>query len=632
MTWVLGLWIAYGVAATLLIGLVLRARPITAGNGALVALLVQQAAVTFTAVFASAVRASDAALSVQATIANIPATMLWSPLVFLAGPLLLGNGPHAKQARIVGVAGAVPTLLFLLAWPFVPNLVIKEDLSGLTDLATAMLFLVFTGFAFTVFVLAREALTTPLPVRRGQFALLAAAFSVEGVYHVAQNAAKIGFGQEFHGLNEVPLYLVGMSAVPLLAFVAIAGWAGMVALRKEAEPDHRRWGRILLGFIGAAAVTGALASTVTVANEYEAAEGSFHALWDLAAVALIVYAGLRFQLFNLEKRAKQSVAVAAAAALGFVVFNSVQELTEQVLGGTVVFDVIEGVAGDSASGVVAALFVGVVSIPIGKAGQGVARKLFPHVVPTEDYEHHRKMEIYRASLEGAFADGVETPKEVASLTRLRQALGITDEEHERMELEVRIRLGKPLPSRITVGVDEAPEATATPPPAPSAPLPGEALAGVAPGAPGIVLGDALPPAPAAAAPALPPPPPVAPAPAPPPAPPPPPPSSPPSSPMPRPAAAPPPAAPPPMPPAAGFQVMRKPAAAPARPTPPATRPAAQPAARPATRPPPAPPATKAPAAAKPAPTRIISTRPPGAPPPAAKPPDDPRKKQKGPGS
>lgn len=432
LTPVSGLWVAYAVAALALVFLVLRARPVTPGNVALVALLVQQAWSTMASVLRVGAVASDPLLSITATLANIPAWLLWSPLVFLAGPLLLGNAPGARTARILGTLGALPSIVLLVLFALDPGYVIRADGTGFTDAAAVTLFLVFVGFAFTVGVLAREALTTPLQVRRSQFALLAAAFSVEGAFHAAQSTAKIAFGLEFHGLSQAGLVLTLLSILPFVAFVGIAGWALTLALRDQ-DRERRFWARVTAGFIGASALTGVLASPLSVANEFTDAAGAFHALWDLAAIALIVYAGMRYQLFSLERRARQSVAVTAALVIGFVGFNSLQEIAESFLADTVLF------SGLPASGVFAALTVGAVSIPIGRTSLGLAKRLFPQVSRI-DYEHQRKLQIYRAALEGAFADGIATPREAASLRALRASLELDEEAHDELELQVRASL------------------------------------------------------------------------------------------------------------------------------------------------------------------------------------------------
>jgi hypothetical protein len=268
-------------------------------------------------------------------------------------------------------------------------------------------------------------------------ALLAAAFSVEGAYHAAQNTAKIALGSEFFGAEGADALQGALSVLPLLAFLGIAGWALWRA--QGGERDRARWARVLAGCIGASALTGALASQLTVGNEFTDPAGAFHALWDLAALALIVYAGLRFQLFALERRARQSVAVSAAVGLGFVSFNVLQEVAEGALADVEVF------SGLPASGIVAALAVGVVSLPIGRAGNGFARRLFPHLGAL-DYEAQRRKQIYLAALEGALADGIATPRETTLLKRLRAELRIADEEHDVMEHEVRGRLANAAPA------------------------------------------------------------------------------------------------------------------------------------------------------------------------------------------
>jgi hypothetical protein len=161
-------------------------------------------------------------------------------------------------------------------------------------------------------------------------------------------------------------------------------------------------------------------------------------MWDFLALGLIVYAGLRFQLFNLERRAQQSVAVTSALAMAFLTFGVLSELLEGVL------QDVTFIGGLPSANIVSAAVVGVVGIPIVQASKTLSKRLFPKVADDAAYEKYRKLLIYRAALEAALADGVQTPKEHATLARLRNDLGIGDEEHASLEGEARRRLGGPV--------------------------------------------------------------------------------------------------------------------------------------------------------------------------------------------
>lgn len=437
LTPITALWAAYAIGAVGLAFLVLRARPITRGNAILVALLLQQAWQSV----ASVVRATttDPNLAWQATLAAIPAWLLWGPVVFLAGPLLLGEAHHAKRLRLIGIAGAAPGLALTASWFVTPSFVLLPDNSGLTELASATLFLVFVGFAFTVAVLLRESLTTPLPIRRAHLGLLAAAFCVEGAYHAAQNSAKALGGGDFFGAAGATPALSALSILPFLAFVAIGIFA-LVHAQRSRDAPRMKWARIVVAFLGVALLTGFAAAPLVPGDEFTDPLGAIHALWDLSALAFVVYAGLRFQLFRLELQAKGSVAVTAAIAMGFGIWNVTQTLAENYAQ-----DYLRGfdVGGVPASSLLSGLFVGVVAVPLGRSGQKVAIKIFPHVDRTAEYERRRRNEIYLAALEGALADGIETPKEIKTLKMLRAQLGIDEVEHERLEVEVRAKLAAP---------------------------------------------------------------------------------------------------------------------------------------------------------------------------------------------
>ncbi|MGQ0536216.1 MAG: hypothetical protein ACT4PT_09100 [Methanobacteriota archaeon] len=425
------LWVLYALGSFALGIVVLRARPAAAGNYALAAILFQQTWGTFASI--AVFTGISVGLVLKGFQAGLVAWLLWAPVVFLAGPLTIGRSQGMRWALPLAVAGSLPSTMLLLAWPVKPSAVVLLDQGTVTAPTTYAIFLVFIAFATTVAVFTREAMTTPLPVRLGQFALLAAAFSVEGAFHAGQDATQLLLGYPLHGVADPDTALVVLGALPILLFALVAAYAARVALTTS-EPGRKKWATRLVAFILAAAVSGAIAAPLSPDNAFKDARGVFHAVWDMAALCLIFFAGMRYQLFSLEMRAKQGVAVSVALVTAFLTFNVIQELVEGFLATTPVF------AGIPAGGVAAALVVATVSIPIAKVGEGAASKLFPHVRRDPVYEKKRKIEIYQAALEGALADGHINLKEVASLRRLREALQVEDADHEHLEHDARARL------------------------------------------------------------------------------------------------------------------------------------------------------------------------------------------------
>jgi hypothetical protein len=446
LTLVSGAWLLFALAALTLAGVIVRERPDRRENLALVALLVQQAAAAVLSILVFA--AVDPALAEAAFDLAVPVRILWAPIVFLCAPLLL-RGAAGRGTWLVAGAGAAP-VLGLLAWGLVePGVLVDPTVPRMTPAAAHALFTVFVAFAVTVVLLAREALTADLPTRRAQFALLAAAFSVEGGYHAAENLAKLVLGLDLHGLAETTPLLVGITATPALIFAGLAAWIGTQVL-PDPDADRRRWGLAILGFLGVAGLTGAAASGLRAAAEMGTLLGAFHVFWDLVALALVVYAGLRFQLFGIERHAKKSVAVSAAVVPGFLLFVAVQEVVEGLLADQMLLGVLPS------AGVVAGVAVAAASLPLRAAGVRLAAHLFPQVEEDPGYEVERKRELYRSAVEGALADGVKDPDEAQALEALRTRLGLSEDAREEILDEVWAAVdepgpGEPDPGRATEG-------------------------------------------------------------------------------------------------------------------------------------------------------------------------------------
>ncbi|MBI4394018.1 MAG: hypothetical protein HY556_09525 [Euryarchaeota archaeon] len=56
--------------------------------------------------------------------------------------------------------------------------------------------------------------------------------------------------------------------------------------------------------------------------------------------------------------------------------------------------------------------------------------------PTAEYLTYKKLEVYRATIEGALEDGEITERERTMLMRLRDKLGIAEADARALELEL----------------------------------------------------------------------------------------------------------------------------------------------------------------------------------------------------
>ncbi len=426
ITLVSSLWIVYTVGALALAGILLRAGVSKRSNAALFVLMLQQAIATGLSVLLFTT--TDPSLVAPTFRLLVPVWLLWGPIVFLCAPLLL-EGSAGRSAWTVGLAGALPGVALVAAGLWDAGFWLDASGARMTSWASAVFLLVFVGFAAVVVLLGQKAMRTDLPMQRARLGLLAAAFGVEGGYHAVDNVAKLSLGLEFHGVGEVGVFSLLVSGVPLVVLVAFGVWISRFTTPATGE-DRRFWARVILGVLVASGLTGAAASGVAVAGVMEDPVGAFHVVWDLVALALIAYAGVRFQLFGIELKAKRSVAISSALGLGFVVFTGVRAMLTGYLAGF--FEQVPVLASLPMPGVVATLVTACASIPLSDTGKRLAARVFPDVVDDEGYKRERSEEIYRAALEGVLADGLVDAEDAQTLRALREKLGISVGQHREM--------------------------------------------------------------------------------------------------------------------------------------------------------------------------------------------------------
>jgi hypothetical protein len=150
------------------------------------------------------------------------------------------------------------------------------------------------------------------------------------------------------------------------------------------------------------------------------------AFTSLLFAVLLGYGILHAQLFDIDIKIKLGVRRGTIAAIFVAVFLVVAELAQNFLSTRY---------GWAFGGVAAGLLL-LALRPVQRVAERVADTAMPHVKPTSDYLVFRKMQVYRAALEGAAEDGVITEKERAILARLRAELAIEAEDAALLEAEV----------------------------------------------------------------------------------------------------------------------------------------------------------------------------------------------------
>jgi len=144
-----------------------------------------------------------------------------------------------------------------------------------------------------------------------------------------------------------------------------------------------------------------------------------------AYILLLAYAVLRFQLFKIDLKVKFALQQSTVGALiigGFIVGSEVLESFVPV-SGTIL-------------NIFVAITILVVLRPMQRLALRMTNGLMRSVQNTPGYLDVRRLEVYRAALEGAVQDGIVTDKERGILDQIRDDLGISPGEAVALEKEL----------------------------------------------------------------------------------------------------------------------------------------------------------------------------------------------------
>ncbi|MHB8605050.1 MAG: hypothetical protein ACYDCK_07300 [Thermoplasmatota archaeon] len=229
-----------------------------------------------------------------------------------------------------------------------------------------------------------------------------------------------------------PLYaLVGLFALAASVHAAVRAPRGSLARRRA------------LGFVGAFGVRDA--STVVGVVVYAVAQGNRAArdaavanstLWPvyafdtalgtLAFVALLAYAILRTQLFDIDLKIKLGIERSTIATLFAIAVLVTQKVVEHYA--------------TAGYGWFAAIVIAVVMLVFRKRienfAERVANGALPKVQPTHDYIAFKKLEVYKAAVESAKEAGGIDEKDKRILANLQAKLGLARGDCAAVEAEV----------------------------------------------------------------------------------------------------------------------------------------------------------------------------------------------------
>ena len=140
----------------------------------------------------------------------------------------------------------------------------------------------------------------------------------------------------------------------------------------------------------------------------------------------MAYAFLRSQLFNIDLKVKFALQQSAVGTLiigGFIVGSEVLESLVPV-SGTVL-------------NIIVAIAILVMLRPMQRLALRMTDRLMHSVQNTPEYLDLRRLEVYRATLEGAVEDALVTDGERRILDNLRDKLGISSTEAVALENELK---------------------------------------------------------------------------------------------------------------------------------------------------------------------------------------------------
>ena len=326
------------------------------------------------------------------------------------------NGGQANRhlAILLAVEGiAVLTTTFNFFFLDAPSLYASGILHFMADVALPPLYLLFLSHALDV------------PWLR--FARSRAGHAVLWVLALAGPVLVVVFDTRFYAAPGVPGAWLPYHFVYVTLGFAFGIVAAIAAYRRARTPSAKQRARWFVAaftffdlvwgaFYGSAAVMAAQgAMTDTMAN----ALALVYATATPVFVALLAYAILKVQLFDIDLRLKMGIRRGTVALVFLIVFVAVAEIAQSVL---------SQAYGLAAGGAVAGLLL-VALRPLERMADRVAHAALPNATGSPEYVAWKKLEVYRAAVESALeSDGRLDERELGKLERLAAKLGVLPED------------------------------------------------------------------------------------------------------------------------------------------------------------------------------------------------------------
>jgi hypothetical protein len=287
--------------------------------------------------------------------------------------------------------------------------------------------LVRTGFVWaTAVVIAKltwEILRDPAPTYRKQAAYILGGMALGYAPYATSNVvANLGAGRLLASLTQggFMLLLLNWSLVVTTALLATAGI--LIAVDRRADRATER--SFVLACIAGVAVLTAVALLFANLVEILLVVGL------IAYPITLAYAIARYEVLDIEARVQRAAAVSIALGILGAAFLLLESFAQDWLETVFESDIGSAFVASLGAAIVTALLV----LPVAAVARRVARRIAPELAP--ERVDDRRIEIYRHALVGVLADGIIDTAESRTLARLRDALGVTRADHERLVSEI----------------------------------------------------------------------------------------------------------------------------------------------------------------------------------------------------
>lgn len=303
----------------------------------------------------------------------------------------------------VGTALLFATPTILAVW--LPFQGVDASLTGATPFRILLIGHLAVAYLAALVLIVTGWLAEHHPSRRRLLRLLVIAFAIAIIPRVAVIRADLASLT----VGDFSMFLI---APGLLAAIFVPAWI----LRPDRRADVARVALVtalLVGLLVALWVPNA----VSPAGVPIPLQGGYTLRWVVFG-AIVSYAILRYQVFDVEVRLQRGASLGIGAALLFAAFLGVRELI-RIAVPTLVPPVPE------IAGVLAAVAM---VVPAGRAAQAGSARLVPPKMTGEAFLRQRKLEVY-ASAVGATLEAGHDPETDAELVRLREELRLTPSEH-----------------------------------------------------------------------------------------------------------------------------------------------------------------------------------------------------------